>query len=115
MTDIITWASLILAGGSIVTVLKFWLDMGKQLARVDSAMAIAQAAMARSDIIADNLTKFQLDVAMRYAPSSALTELERDISTKFDGTHTRLDQVNQRLDRMVEAMIHNKQWSHSSS
>ena len=105
MQEALTWGALVLASGSILALVKFWMDMGTQLAKADSATAIAQAALARAEVLAADLTQHKIETANRYATAAALAEAERDISHKVDGIHQRLDKVNERLDRMVEALV----------
>jgi hypothetical protein len=47
----------------------------------------------------------KVEAANRYATASALAEAERDISAKVDGVARRLDMVNERLDRVLEALV----------
>jgi hypothetical protein len=105
MQDALTWGALVLAGGSLIAIVKFWMDMGKQLAKADSASAMATAALAKADITASDLVTFKVETANRYATAAALAEAERDVATKIDGVHRRLDGVNDRLDRVLEALV----------
>jgi uncharacterized membrane protein YcjF (UPF0283 family) len=79
--------------------------IGAKVAKAEAAAAIAQAAFAKGDAVAAELVAHKVEMANRYATAQALAEAERDISAKVDGVHRRLDMVNERLDRVLEALV----------
>jgi hypothetical protein len=105
MQDFLTWGALVASSGSIIALVRFWMWIGAKVAKAEAAAAIAQAALAKADLTAAELVTHKVEAANRYATAAALAEAERDISAKVDGVHRRLDMVNERLDRVLEALV----------
>jgi hypothetical protein len=105
MQEALTWGAIVASSGSIIAVVRFWMWIGAKVAKAEAAAAIAQAALARAEVVAADLTQHKIETANRYATAAALAEAERDISAKVDGVHRRLDMVNERLDRVLEALV----------
>jgi hypothetical protein len=105
MQDALTWGAVVASSSSIIAVVRFWMWIGAKVAKAEAAAAIAQAALAKADLTAADLVAHKVEAANRYATASALAEAERDISAKVDGVARRLDMVNERLDRVLEALV----------
>jgi hypothetical protein len=105
MQDVVTWAALVASSGSIIALIRFWIWFGAKVQKAEAATAMAQAALAKADIVGAELVTHKVETANRYATATALAEAERDISNKVDGVARRLDMVNERLDRVLEALV----------
>jgi glutaredoxin 2 len=109
--------ALVLSGGSVIAIIKFWMDMGKAQAEnaaaakaaEDKAAAAVTAsfqANARYEAISREINEFKVEVAQTYATSKALGEAEASLAGAMNrtaqGIYTRLDQVTQRLDQLIQ-------------
>lgn len=105
MGDFLTWGAIILAGGSLVAVAKFWMDMGKAHAVADTAAGVAAITAAKHDLLVANFNEFRVDVAQTYATTQALSEAElsfaRTMEASVQGIYQRLDNVTTRLDSLI--------------
>jgi hypothetical protein len=105
MQDLLTWGALIAAGGSVVTVVKFWMDMGAAHAKAAAAASAAAIAAAKSDLIADALNGFKVEAAQTYATAKALQATEaalvRGLESAVQGIYSRLDAMTARLDSLI--------------
>ena len=55
MQDVLTWGAIIAAGGSVATIIKFWMDIGAAQAKSEAAASAAAIATAKTNLIADAL------------------------------------------------------------
>jgi hypothetical protein len=105
MQDLLTWGAIIAAGGSVVTVVKFWMDMGAAHAKAEAAASAAAIAAAKTDLLANALNGFKVEAAQTYATSKALEATEaslvRGVENSVQGVYSRLDAMTQRLDSLI--------------
>jgi hypothetical protein len=116
VNDLLTWGAVIAAGGSLVAVIKFWMDMGRAYQTAEDAKKLADAverdAKARADLIsakldllASNVNDYKVVVAQTYATSKALSEAEQSLARSLEsatqGIYQRLDTMNTRLDNVI--------------
>jgi hypothetical protein len=105
MQDVLTWGAVIAAGGSVATVVKFWMDMGAAQAKAEAAASVAAIATAKTDLLANALNGFKVEAAQTYATAKALESTEaslaRSLETSVQGIYARLDTMTQRLDSLI--------------
>jgi len=105
MQDLLTWGAIIAAGGSVATMVKFWMDMGAAQARTEAAASAAAIATAKTDLVADALNGFKVEAAQTYAIAKALeateASLARALENSVQGIYSRLDNMTQRLDSLI--------------
>jgi len=105
MTDAITWAALISGVTACIGLAKFWMDWGKAEEKAEAAQLSALALGARLEIVSTSLTEFKVEVAREYATGRSLEAAERQITEAMNGVRDEVRGLNQRLDRIIEAMI----------
>ena len=105
MQDFLTWGAIIAAGGSIITVVKFWMDMGAAHAKAEAAASAAAIATAKAEFLSSTLNSFKVEAAQTYATSKALDATEaalaRGLEQSVQGIYSRLDNMTQRLDSLI--------------
>lgn len=105
MQDFLTWGAIIIAGGSIVAVIKFWMGMGAHQARAENAAELARLSSAKYDLLLSQLNDFKVEAARTYATVRALSETETQLAGAFErgmqGIFTRLDGLTQRIDSLI--------------
>lgn len=108
--DVLTWGALIISGGSIVTLIRFWMMLGSKFAevddakkRADSAVSIAQAAMAQASLSQVQLNEYKVEAAEKVF--KAVSDLDRRITSDLGESERRLtasiDKLGERFDRMT--------------
>jgi hypothetical protein len=106
MQDVLTWGALIAAGGSLVAIVTFWMNRGKAeadaLAKADAAAATARAALAKAEIVAEQLAEARIEFARDYASHKDLAAAEVRYAASLDSLRTELRGMNERLDRIIE-------------
>lgn len=105
MSDLVQWGALIAAVSACIAIAKFWIDRGKAEEKAESAKLTALALHARVEIIAASLTDFKVEVAQKYATGASLEAAERQMTEAMNGVRDEVRGLNQRLDRIIEAMI----------
>ena len=104
-SDIASWSALAVAGiGGIITA-TFWLRIGSRLGRADSAMRIAETAIAKADLVSAQLTDAKIDFAEKlggYVTDKDLAAAEGRIANSLDGLRGDVRGMNDRLDRIFE-------------
>lgn len=105
MDQFITWGAIIAAAGSLVAVVKFWMDMGKAHAKAESAASQVAVMAAKHDLLSSTLSDFKVHVAQTYATTKALHETEQSLAEGLErsvqGIYLRLDQMTSRLDSLI--------------
>jgi hypothetical protein len=100
--DFLTWGALVAAGGSIVAVIKFWVDFGK-------AAEKAETAATQATLLAASVSQFKVEVAQTYATTRALEAAEaglaRQLTESIQGIYSRLDNVTVRLDNLITTIV----------
>lgn len=114
VTDVLTWGALILAGGSIVGVITFWMNLGSRLAKAEAEAEAAKLtassshaeARALSSQIADHRERVARDVAVIKTLAemniTTLSAAENRMATAVEQVTHRLDKLNDRLDQWLE-------------
>lgn len=95
--DAITWGSLILAGGSLVAVVKFWMDLG---AAVDRAKRAEEAVA----LLQRELQMFSQRAMENFATVKDLAAAEARFATAVDGMRNDFRALTDRLDRILEKL-----------
>jgi hypothetical protein len=119
MTGNITWEVLLGMFGILSAVFGIWwrleskmksaAEAASTLAKnaADAASLVALAAQAKAEIIATDLSKYQLHVAETYASKDGVTRqfelVGKSIAELGERIETRLIGTNERLDRLYEA------------
>ncbi len=105
MNDALTWTALIAAAGSIVAVVRFWLDMGKAAEKAEQAATAAALVAAKLDLTSAALADFRVVVAQTYATNRALSETEQALALGLNeavkGIYSRLDTMTARLNSLI--------------
>lgn len=95
--------SLVLAGGSIVAWIKFFMDLGATRKEATSAMAMATAAHSKVESVGDDLQKFKIETAHEHG---ALAGIEQRITSALSDMRTDIRSMNDRLDRVLDGHSH---------
>lgn len=116
MQDVLTWGALIAAASAIGVWVKFWLDRGqaegaaaagiaaaKQSA--DSALQLANAALAKVEMTRDDFTQARLEIAEKYATHKDLASAEVRLAQTLDSLRVEFAGMNGRLDRLIERLL----------
>lgn len=110
MNDVLTWGALILAGTSIVALVRFWIDVGRQAQKIEESEKALSIAAAKNDLIMATLNEFKIEVARTYATTRALAEAEaglvNTVRDAVQGIYSRLDNMTSRLDSLVTIARH---------
>jgi hypothetical protein len=91
--------SLVLAGGSIVAWIKFFMDLGATRKEATSAMSMATAAHTKVESLGDDLQKYKIEAAHE---QGALAGIEHRITTALSEMRTDIRTMNDRLDRVLD-------------
>jgi hypothetical protein len=100
--DALTWGALVLAGGSLVGVISFWMNLGKALAKGEAASTLAGAAIAKCEMLASQLADARVEDAREYATHNALAAVETRFVRAVDELKIEQRGTNERLDRIIE-------------
>jgi glutaredoxin 2 len=105
VNDLLTWGALIAAGGSLVAVGKFWIDMGKSQQVAEDARILVTAALAKLELLTSNINEYKVTAAQTYATNAALKEAEQSLARSLENTsqgiYQRLDNMTTRLDSLI--------------
>lgn len=104
--EAITWASLVAAAGSVVALVKFWMDLGRLMEKADAAEHLAQVNAAKCELQSSNLADFKVMVAQNYATTRALADTENTLLQAVRGIDGRLDNLTNRIDDLI--ILHKK-------
>jgi hypothetical protein len=106
MQDVLTWGALIAASGSLVAIITFWMNRGKAeaeaAAKADAAAATARTALAKAELVAEQLADARIEFARDYASHKDLAAADMRYANALDSLRTELRGVNERLDRIIE-------------
>lgn len=102
MNDVLTWGAMIVAGGSIVAVISFWMNLGKGQgefgAKITSlerdladSKSIGLAAHAKIATLEASFGLYRERVAAEYVSRQTLREVEDRISGAIEKLGDRLD------------------------
>lgn len=91
--DFLTWGALVMAGGSIIAVVRFWIDIGRAYQRADDANKAASLMAANISLLTERFNAFQVECARTYVSAGALQDAMRGISDRLDGVTQRLDSI----------------------
>jgi hypothetical protein len=105
MIEAIPAAALVAGVTACIAIAKFWMERGEAEAKAESAKIAALALSARVEILGNILSDFKIEVAQKYATGNALESAERNMTEAMTGVRDEVRGLNQRLDRIIEAMI----------
>lgn len=102
MQDVLTWGALIAAGGSLVAVAKFWMDIGAAMASVAAVRVEAVACVGQIDILKGKVTA--IETSLRYLPDQeqahrleiAMVELKSQVTALAQRVGQLADQLEKR-------------------
>lgn len=94
MQDFLTWGAVIAAGSSLVAITKFWMDLGAYKVKAEMGENAAK-----------ELADFKVNAAQTYATIFSVSEVEKGLADAVTGVYGRLDAMNSRLDRVLEALM----------
>lgn len=94
--------ALVLAGGSILAWVKFWMDQGKQAQRVESATAIATTALGQAEVTKSRLHDFEVRASQEFATHKALAGVEERNNTMMQEFRRDIRGLSERLDRVLD-------------
>lgn len=112
--EALTWGAIIIAGGSIVAVITFWMNLGSRLTsaevRSEAAQVVAAAAMSKCEMLNQAIGDYRVAMAKEIAivktlsevNTSALTAAENRLAKAMEDVGDRLDHFNDRVDRLLE-------------
>ncbi len=103
--DALTWGAVVVAGGSVVALIKFWMDMGAAVARAASAEAMGTAALGRAAMVSDDLNKFKVEVARDFKDVASTNELSAAESRFTDAVHGLRDDFRAMAERLDKVLI----------
>jgi hypothetical protein len=96
---------MIAAGGSLVALIKFWMDIGKAQQIAEDAKVQCAVTNAKLDLLTANVSDYKVSVAETYATAGSLREAEQSLARSLEnatqGINSRLDAMNQRLDSVI--------------
>jgi hypothetical protein len=95
--EFITWGSIILAGGSVIAVVKFWMDLGAALARATRAETLAENAQKELQVFATRAIE-------NFATVKDLAAAESRFAMAVDGMRSDFRALTDRLDRLLEKL-----------
>ncbi len=104
MTDLLTWGAIVAAGGSIVAVIRFWVDMGKAYAKAETAANTAILLAAKVELLGGNLAEYKEKAAREFASHASIQVAETRFATAVEGMRADFGRLTERLDRLIERM-----------
>jgi len=98
MQEILTWVGALAGLGSVIAVVRFWMNMGATEEAAKAARKQAEEAMAQ-------ITAHRVHSASEFATAKALGEAERRFATALETITGRFDRMAERLDRVLETLL----------
>lgn len=108
MDNLLTWGAVIGAGGSLVAIAKFWMDMGTTKTMANSAHAAAIAASAKADLTTMHLSEHKIEAAREFATVKELAAAETRFASSIDGIRSDIRGFADRLDKLLVELIHKR-------
>lgn len=99
--EALTWASLAAAGGSLVALIKFWMDLGAMSEKAKVAEHNSGVLTAKHELLSAQLADFKVTVAQNYATTRALADTENALLSAVNGVNNRLDGLTSRIDDLI--------------
>ena len=107
------WGSLLLGAGSLVAVIKFWMQRGRAEAGAQAAAAaaveaaqsakrLAETAFAKAELLAAQCADDRVEAAPSFATIAALADVERRVAVAMEGMRDDLRRIADRLDRVTD-------------
>lgn len=111
VNEVLTWGALIIAGGSVVAVITFWMNLGSRLAKAEveaeSAKAAALAAHAEERALSSQIADHRERVARDVAVIKTLAEMNiTTLSAAENRMASAVEQVTDRLDKLTGRIDH---------
>lgn len=114
MNDFLTWGALILAGGSIIAIITFWMNLGSRLTtaelKAQAAETLAREASAKYEAISHEYANYRVGLEVKIAivktlaeaNTTALTAAENRMAKAIEDVVDRLDGFNSRVDKLLD-------------
>jgi signal transduction protein with GAF and PtsI domain len=97
MSEIVAYAAAFGAAVSIISIIKFWMDIGAM--KRDATIALSKA-----EGIGQALSDFKALVARDYASTQALAASETRLATAIEGMRSDFREMTGRIDRILSAI-----------
>jgi hypothetical protein len=104
MNEAVILGSLLASAGSILAVIKFWMDMGRTLAKAEKSERDFIFLSAKHDLMAGGLADYKVEAAKQFASYTALQVAENRFSNAVEGMRGDFGRLTERLDRLIERM-----------
>lgn len=105
MESPLTWSAIIAALASIVTTVKFWMDLGATRQKTDDAVNSTQDAHQRIDLLAGQHADFRTQASREFATASDIADAERRFADAVTGLRTDFNNMAGRLDNLLATLI----------
>jgi len=110
MQEFLTWGALIAAGGSLIALVKFWMDLGRYQERTEHAINLASAAVGKYETIIREFADYRVALEVKIAVvktlgeanTSALSSAEHRLAKAMEDVRDQLGHFNERIDRLLE-------------
>jgi hypothetical protein len=99
--DPITWVAILTATGALVSIAKFWMDMGATRQQAEGAQAQAVAAHAAVEMLKGTIADLGRETAREYATHEALRNSEERMTTAVAGMRDEIRGLNERIDKVI--------------
>lgn len=104
MNEYLVLGALVASGGSIVALVKFWMDMGEARLKAESADRANTMLAAKLDLLASGLSEYKVDAAKQFASYTAVQVAETRFASAVEGMRADFGRLTERLDRLIERM-----------
>jgi phage host-nuclease inhibitor protein Gam len=99
--DPVTWVAVLTAIGALVSIAKFWMEMGATKQQAESAQAQAIAAHAAVEILKGAVSDLGREIAREYATHEALRTSEERMTAAVSGMRDEIRGLNERIDKFI--------------
>ena len=102
--ELLTWGAVIGSCGSIIALIRLWMDLGAAVAKANEAQHNALMMTAKIDLLGSSLADYKVQAASQFASYTALQIAETRFSNAVEGMRSDFSQLTLRLDRLIERM-----------
>jgi len=104
MNELLTWGAVVSSAGSIIAMIRLWMDLGSAITKAKDAAHDALMLTAKMELLASNLADYKVQAASQFASYTALQIAENRFSNAVEGMRADFTQLTLRLDRLIERM-----------